>query len=248
MNIRCTGLRKSFDGVIALGNISVQCPTGGITAIIGPNGAGKTTLLNILTGFLSPDAGRWFVGEREITGLPPYKVARMGLTRTFQDVRLISMVTVLENVMLARPDQTGEGLLHAILRIGVAGEEACNQREASRLLQFVGLEKQTNERAGTLSYGQQKLLTLACCLAAQPEILLLDEPLAGVHTDTAANILRLLQQIRQNGKTVVFVEHNIAAVREIADFVIVIDEGTVVAQGPPREVLNRPEILEAYVA
>jgi ABC-type branched-subunit amino acid transport system ATPase component len=227
--------------------VRLEFPATGIVAIIGPNGAGKTTLLNVLTGFLRPNAGRCFLDERELTRMPPYRISRLGIARTFQDLRLISQVSVLENVLLARPNQKGERLLPALLRYGVAREEAQNREEAMRWLRFVGLAEKAHEAAGELSYGQQKLLALACCLAAEGRILLLDEPVAGVHPEMIPQILDMLRQLRDQGRLVVFVEHDIASVRQVADTVIVLDEGRIIAQGEPGEVLERPEIIEAYV-
>ena len=246
--LRCQGLLRLFDGVRALANVGLEFPASGIVAIIGPNGAGKTTLLNVLTGFLRPDAGRCFLGERETTHLAPHRIARLGIARTFQNLRLISQVSTLENVLLARQRQRGETLLGALFRFGVAAEEARNKAEAVRLLRFVGLEEKAAEAAGELSYGQQKLLSLACCLATEAGILLLDEPVAGVHPDMASQILGLLRQLRNDGKLVVFIEHDIAAVRQVADLVVVMEEGAIIAHGPPHDVLQRPEILEAYLA
>jgi ABC-type branched-subunit amino acid transport system ATPase component len=154
----------------------------------------------------------------------------------------------LDDVMTARPNQRGETLLGALFRIGVAVEEARNREVALRLLRFVGLEEKAEELAGELSYGQQKLLTLACCLATEAQILLLDEPVAGVHPEMIQQILGLLRQLREQGKLVIFIEHDIAAVRQVADLVVVMDEGRVIAQGAPGEVLERPEIMEAYLA
>jgi ABC-type branched-subunit amino acid transport system ATPase component len=246
-SLRCEGLFKSFDGVCALSGIGTGFPPSGIIAIIGPNGAGKTTLLNVLTGFVRPNAGRCFIGAIETTGLPAYRIARLGVARTFQDLRLIQQVPVLENVMLARPKQKGERLFYALFRFGVAAEEARHREAAMDLLRFVGLEEKANELAGELSYGQQKLLTLACCLATEARILFLDEPVAGVHPEMVSHILDLLRQLRDDGKLVVFIEHDIASVRQVADLVIVMDEGKIIAQGPPDDVLERPEIMEAYL-
>jgi ABC-type branched-subunit amino acid transport system ATPase component len=245
--LRCDQLSKSFDGVHALAAVDLRLWPSGITAVIGPNGAGKTTLLNIVTGFLRADAGQCFLGEQEITRLTPERIAGLGVARTFQDVRLMFQASVLANLMLARPNQRGETLLGAILGIGVAAEEARNCEEAMRLLEFVGLEDKATELAAALSYGQQKLLALACCLGTGARILLLDEPVAGVHPDMAAKILSLLCQLRDQSKRIVFVEHDIAAVRLVADHVIVMDEGRVIAQGAPQDVLSRPEIMEAYL-
>jgi ABC-type branched-subunit amino acid transport system ATPase component len=246
--LRCDSLHKTFDGTHALAGVTLQFPSTGITGIIGPNGAGKTTLINLLTGFIRPDAGRCFLGHRDITREAPHRIARLGLTRTFQDLRVIQQITVLDNVMLACPNQRGEKLFYAVFRFGVAAEEAQNREEALRLLEFVGLETKANELAGELSYGEQKLLTLACCLATEAHTLLLDEPVSGVHPEMATHTLELLRKLRQEGKSIIFIEHDISAVRRIADVVIVMDEGKVIAQGAPGEVMERPEIMEAYLA
>ncbi|MGO9200781.1 MAG: ABC transporter ATP-binding protein [Limisphaerales bacterium] len=246
-SLRCAALSKSFDGVHALSDVNLKLPGAGIVAIIGPNGAGKTTLLNVLTGFLRPEAGRVFLGERDLTRLPAHRIARLGIARTFQDLRLIPLVSVLENVLLARPNQKGEKLFHALFRFGVAAEEFKNREAALGLINFVGLEGKADEPAGELSYGQQKLLTLACCLATEARILLLDEPVAGVHPEMVSQILDLLRKLRDEGKLVAFIEHDLGAVRQVADHVIVMDQGRIIAQGKPNEVLDRPEIIEAYV-
>jgi ABC-type branched-subunit amino acid transport system ATPase component len=247
-NLRCINLHKSFDGVRALDGVTLDFPAEGIAAIIGPNGAGKTTLLNVLTGFLRADSGKCCVGERETTRLPPHRIARLGVARTFQDLRLITQVSLLDNVMLARPHQRGEGFFSALFRLGVAAEEERNRAEAMRLLRFVGLEEKAEDLAGEISYGQQKLLSLACCLATDARILLLDEPVAGVHPDMRDHIIALLRNLSGAGKAIVFIEHDLAAVRQAADHVIVMDDGKVIAQGHTSEVLERPEILEAYLA
>ena len=246
-SLSCESLSKSFGGVEALRGLSLRFPSSGITAIIGPNGAGKTTLLNLITGFIRADAGRCFLGDRVISHLAAYRVARLGIARTFQDLRLIPQVSVLDNVLLAPPRQRGEKLLQALLRLGVANEEKHNREKVMAILDFVGLRSKASEPAGELSWGQQKLLTLACCLAAEARILFLDEPVAGVHPELAAEILELLGRLRDDGKFIVFIEHDIAAVRQVADVVVVMDDGRVIAEGPPADVLERPEIMEAYV-
>jgi neutral amino acid transport system ATP-binding protein len=248
MNVlRCENVTKSFDGVRALDNLSIEFPRTGLTAIIGPNGAGKTSLINVLTGFLRPDHGKCFLGKREITKLTPHRIAQLGVARTFQDLRLILQLSALENLKLARPNQRGERLAGALLRFGVRSEEALNREAAMLLLEFVGLEEQAEQLAGELSYGQQKLLTLACCLATDARVLLLDEPVAGVHPAMASRILEKLVKLRDEEKLTIFIEHDIAAVRKAADTVIVMDQGKVIAEGAPSEILNRPEIMEAYV-
>jgi ABC-type branched-subunit amino acid transport system ATPase component len=244
---RCQGLGKSFNGVPAIFDLSLQLPHSGVIAIIGPNGAGKTTLLNLLTGFLRADDGECFLGEADITRLSPYQIARLGVARTFQDLRLISQISALDNVLLACPQQRGELLLNALLPFRFSEEEKQNRIEAKRILQFVGLEEKTIELAGALSYGQQKLLSLACCLATKARILFLDEPVAGVHQKIAGSILGLLQQFRHEEKLIIFIEHDISAVRQIADTVIVMDNGRIIARGTPHEVLAKSDIMEAYL-
>lgn len=245
--LRCDNLSKSFDGTTALDRLTLALPSSGILAIIGPNGAGKTTLLNVVTGFLRPDDGQVFLGKVELTRLPPHRIVRTGIARTFQDLRLIGLISVLDNVMLARQNQKGERLWRALTRVGVRSEEQANRRRAMELLEFVVLASDAERPAGALSYGQQKLLTLACCLATEAGILLLDEPVAGVHPDMAQKILGLLQQLRDDGKLIVFIEHDIPAVKRVAERVIVMDDGKIIADGAPDDVLERPEILEAYV-
>jgi len=248
--LSCRGVSMSFNGLSALAGVNLVFPSSGIVSIIGPNGAGKTTLIDILTGFIRPDSGSCFIGQREITHLPPDQIAALGITRTFQHLRCITQTSALENVLLARPRQRGESLLGALFRLGVAEEEKQNREIAKRLLESVGLGHATTEsdRAGELSYGQQKLLSLACCLATEAQMLLLDEPIAGVSPKRREQILKLLLTLGNQGMLIIFVEHDISAVKEVADQVIMMDEGKVIAHGVPSEVLARPEIMEAYIA
>ena len=246
--LRVQNLSKSFGGLDALVQVSFEFSSSGIIAIIGPNGAGKTTLLNTLTGFLAADAGHCWLNRQEITRLPPHRIAQLGVARTFQDLRLIRQISVLDNVLLACPHQRGERLLNALLRFGVAQQERHNRRKARELLQFVGLAEMAGQLAGELSYGQQKLLSLACCLGTEAPVLLLDEPVAGVNPALVVQILQLLRQLREQGKLIVFIEHDINAVRKIADCVVVMDAGKIIAQGSPADILCRPEIMEAYLA
>lgn len=245
--LRCEGLRKVYGGVQAVAGVELEFPDFGIVAIIGPNGAGKTTLLNLLTGFVRPDSGRFFLGDLEITQLLPHRIVQLGIARTFQELRLVRRLSATENVRLGRPLQRGERLRALLSFRALAEEEVRNRAEANRLLRFVGLESTAHQPAGTLSWGQQKLLSLACCLATECDILLLDEPVSGVHPELVLQILELLRRLRADGKLVVFIEHNMLAVRQVADLVIVMDEGHLIAQGPPDDVLERPEILEAYL-
>lgn len=246
--LRCESLCKSFGRVHVLTDVNLELPGSGIIAIIGPNGAGKTTLLNILTGFIRVDRGRIFWGEAEITTLSPRRIIRLGIARTFQEVRLIRQVSVLDNVLLARQNQRGEHLLNALLGIGVEREEAGHRKKALELLDFVGLAEKAERLAGELSYGQQKLLSLAYCLATEARAIFLDEPIAGVHPQMVEHIIDLLNKLKGQGKLIVFIEHDIPAIRRCADVLVVLDHGHVIASGDPEEVLSRPEIMEAYLA
>jgi ABC-type branched-subunit amino acid transport system ATPase component len=241
-------LCKIFDGLKAVDDFSFSLAKGKIAALIGPNGAGKTTAFNIITGFLEGEAGEVFLDKREISGLPPYQIVRSGITRTFQDLRLIKGLTVIENLLLARQKQSGEHFLSAVVRRKrVKQEEQKNREAALGLLDFVGLADKKDDLAGALSYGQQKLLALACCLATEANLLLLDEPVSGIHPNMIEKMLSLITQLAGSGKTILFIEHNIEAVMEVANQVIVMDAGRKIADGTPQVIKDRPEILEAYL-
>ena len=240
-------LTKTFGGVRAVDGVSLAFVPKQITAIIGPNGAGKTTLFNLITGFLTPDAGAVYFNGLNITKLSPNRIARLGIARTFQDLRLIHQLTALENVLLARPNLVGEtwyGALFARWR----KQESKEREVAMSWLQFVGLADQANELAGTLSYGQQKLLALACCLVSNADLLLLDEPVAGVTPAIVEQLVDYIEQLPKMGKTVVFIEHNLEVVKQLADWVVVMDEGKVIAEGKWEVISRDAKVLEAYLA
>jgi ABC-type branched-subunit amino acid transport system ATPase component len=245
--LSCFDLCKAYDGVVALEHVSVSFSPGKTCAVIGPNGAGKTTLLNVLTGFVRPDGGRCMLGSREITNLSPHRIAQQNVTRTFQDLRLVKRLSVLDNVLLAFPHQAGENLLRALFRVGLFAQDCGLRQEAHEILSTVGLAGSEHEDAGNLSYGQQKLLTIASCIATRASTLLLDEPVSGVDPRTAEKVLKVLGDLRSRGKAVVFVEHDISAVRQSADRVVVMSQGSVIADGSPIDVLGRQDILEAYL-
>lgn len=245
--LRCESLSKSFGGVDALVDFSLELPDSGIVALVGPNGAGKTTLLNILTGFLQPDKGRCFLGTAEITRRRPHSIAAMGLARTFQEIRLVFQISSIENVLLPMRHQRGETLLTALARLR-ANDQEQHRRAAISILEDVGLQEVANELAAELSYGQQKLLSLATCLAMDGRVLLLDEPVAGVHPGIASQILQVLEGLKHKQKLVVFIEHDIDAVRRISDSVVVMDQGVIIAFGAPSEVFACPAVREAYLA
>lgn len=262
--LRCDGLRKTFNGVVALDGVSVTVGQsvpphdrahGGssgdvgipIVAIVGPNGAGKTTLINVLTGFVRSDAGSYFLEGEDITGLAPHQVARAGVARMFQELRLIGRLSAVEHVMLAGAKRGDDSLWRAVIRVGVNSRERSNRDKAMRLLDFVGLSGEARTLVGALSYGQQKLVALASCVGTEAKWLMLDEPVSGLHPDLRDRIIILLRELRQAGKQVVFIEHDMDAVRSVADRVLVMDEGRLIADGPANAVLAQPEILEVYI-
>ncbi len=243
--LRCCELFKAFDGVQALHNFSAEFNQGTVSAVIGPNGAGKTTLLNVITGFVRPDRGSCYLEDMRISPGTPHRIAKQGIIRTFQDLRLIMELSVLENVLLAFSSQRGEKAIAALL--GVWKPDEMRFKEAGyQHLDDVGLADHAALSAAELSYGQQKLLTLACCFAAEADVLLLDEPVSGVAPNMIEKILQLLESASNQGKAIVFVEHDLNAVRRIASTVFVMDCGSVVCHGPTEEVLNSKHVIKVY--
>jgi ABC-type branched-subunit amino acid transport system ATPase component len=239
---------KTFDGVRAVDDASVGFDKGKITALIGPNGAGKTTIFNLISGFLRPDAGTIHYREKDISGLVPWDIAHMGIGRLFQDVRLFDRMVVMDNVLTAFKKQKGESVLMSVIaRWKVIKEEQSLKSQAMRFLEFVGLTEKAEELAENLSYGQQKLLSIARLLAADSDVLLLDEPTAGVSPQMIGPILDVIRKLAREGKTLVVIEHNMNVVIEIANWVYFMDEGQVVSFGLPNEVLGDPEVRAAYI-
>ncbi len=241
------GLGKHFGGIRAAQDLSLALPRGRITALVGPNGAGKTTVFNLLTGFLPPESGRVSLAGRDITRLAPWRAVRAGLARSFQDVRLFERMTVLDNVMVAIPDQPGErlaALFFAPRR--VARAERANRDKALRYLAFVGLAHRAGEVAGALSFGEQKLVALARLLATEAEVLLLDEPASGVDAHWVRRMLELIRQCAEAGRTVCLVEHNLEAVTAVADHAYFMEAGRIVAEGTPAALMADPRLAEIY--
>ena len=247
--LRIENLSESFGGVKALDDVSLEIEEGKITSLIGPNGAGKTTLFNIITGFLKPSSGRVIFQGRRIDGLSPHKIAKLGISRTFQENRLFLNMTVLENVLTAMEYKYSETLLHTILRTRRLREEERERRKrAVEILELVRLLEKRNELAKNLSYGQQKLLMIAMALSREPKLLLhVDEPVAGVHPDAIKEIMKVLRRIREEGRSIFLIEHNIEVVREISDKVVVLNGGRKIAEGDPSEVLNDKNVLKVYL-
>ena len=242
-------LTKSFGGVRAVDRCSLEVREGTITGLIGPNGAGKTTLFNVLTGFHRPDSGRIVFRGADITGLAPYQVFRRGICRTFQIPREFKDLTVLENLLVVPPDQTGERLWASWLTPGrIRREEAGLREHAERVLEQVGLTRVAGDPAWTLSGGQKKLLELARTLMADPKLLMLDEPGAGVNPTQMKELTRYIQWLAaERGVTILLIEHDMDLVMSVCNPVIVLSEGRPLVEGPPDTVRRDPRVLAAYL-
>jgi len=243
-------LRKRFGGITAVDGVSFDVAPGTMTGLIGPNGAGKSTTFNLITGIHRPDAGRIHFGGRDITGRRPNEVATRGLVRTFQIARELAEMTVLENVVLAPQGQRGEALWRAVLpgaRRGVMADEHELREEAWETLEFFELDHLAEEYAGSLSGGQRKLLELARVMMADPRMILLDEPLAGVNPTLERRLLERLADLRDEGHTFLLVEHDMDVIMNHCDPVIVMHQGRVLAEGSPEAVRDDERVLEAYL-
>jgi ABC-type branched-subunit amino acid transport system ATPase component len=241
-------INKKFDGTIALENFSLEIPANTITGIIGPNGAGKTTLFNVITGFLVPESGSIHYQDQQLAGMPPYQIARKGIVRTFQQLRLITRMTVLNNIMLAFQNQAGERLRNIFTRFKqIRIQEQANQNEAQEILNLLGIREKENALVEDLSYGQQKMVSLLCCLAAGAKVVLLDEPVAGVNPEIISIILNMIKKLPDQGVTVILIEHNMDAITQVCDRLVFMDQGKKIIEGDPKTVRNNPTVIEAYL-
>jgi neutral amino acid transport system ATP-binding protein len=241
------GIRRTFGGLTAVDVDHLEIPRGAITALIGPNGAGKTTLFNLLTGFDKPDQGTWTFGGTAISGVPAYKVSRLGQVRTFQLTKALGLLTVLENVKLGAKNQRGEKLFASLIPGLWRRQEADIEERAMELLQRFKLDAKAEDFAASLSGGQRKLLEMARALMSQPSLVMLDEPMAGVNPALTQSLLEHILDLKEEGMTVLFVEHDMHVVRHIADWVVVMAEGKIVAEGEPSEVMKDPAVVDAYL-
>jgi branched-chain amino acid transport system ATP-binding protein len=246
--LRLDGVTRRFGGLVALDNVSLTVAANGITAIIGPNGAGKTTLFNIISGFMVPSAGRVSFAGEDVTGTRPDRIAKRGLIRTFQLVQLFESLTVLENVKVGRHLHTRGGLFAAIVPSRSARKEEHAVDVAARaLIDRVGLSAQVATTAAVLPYGQKRLLEIARALAAEPKLLLLDEPAAGLNREETTQLSVLLRRIAASGIAVLLIEHDMSLVMNTADRIAVLDFGRLIAEGAPAEVRGNPDVIAAYL-
>lgn len=241
-------LAKYFGGLPALSEVGITVERGKVTALIGPNGAGKTTLINCLSGVLQPDSGSIYFAGQEITGRPPHEVARMGMARTFQNLRIFPRMTVVDNVLCGLTTKAGKSIFEALLRPPrLRHRERSLRLQAMEALDIFGLADKADWLAGSLPYGDKKRVEMARAFVSQPLLTLLDEPVAGLNPDETAKVASLIRHMRFIGRTMVLVEHDMELVMEVSDHVVVLDGGQRIASGTPEEVRHNPLVLEAYL-
>lgn len=243
-----TGVAKRFGGVQAVAGVDIAIPPGSITGLIGPNGAGKTTLVNIISGQLQASAGQICLGERNLTDAPAHVVARAGIVRTFQNIRLLPETTVLENIVIGYHNHGRTSLIGALLALPDSWRESREVRDrAHTLLERFEMRQYANVPAGDLAYGHQRRVEVMRALAVGPRILMLDEPVAGMNDVEAASLGRIFSELAESGMGVLLIEHNIRFVTRLCSEVFVLDNGRVIAAGPPQSVTNDPAVVAAYL-
>jgi branched-chain amino acid transport system ATP-binding protein len=247
--LRAEQIVIAFGGLVAVNDVSFNVPEGGIVSLIGPNGAGKTTFFNVLTGLYRPTAGRVFLGDRDVTGKAPHKIAALGLARTFQNIRLFNLMTAEENVMVAMHSHLRSGITSTVFRMPWQRREERRAHDTSRdLLEFVGIAKVRNEYARNLSYGDQRRLEVARALAVQPKVLLLDEPTAGMNPQESARFVDFVHRVRdEKHVSVLLIEHDMSVVMRVSERITVLDRGERIAEGGPDDIRANDRVVEAYL-
>jgi branched-chain amino acid transport system ATP-binding protein len=239
---------RIFGGLKALDGVSMEVREGEIFGLIGPNGAGKTTLFNLVSGALPVSGGRIFFRQKEISLLPDYRICRLGIARTYQNIRLFGKMTVLENVMVGRHSRTQGGLWATVLSLpGDQAEKVRSKKIAEGWLEFFHLLPKKEEKASNLAYGEERRLEMARALATEPSLLLLDEPSAGMNPQEVRDLNDLILKIRKQGKTIFIIEHNMRVIMDICDRIAVLDFGQKIAEGPPAEIRANSRVIEAYL-
>ena len=246
--LNVSGASKRFGGVQALSDVGIQIHRGQVYGLIGPNGAGKTTFFNVITGLYTPDGGSFVLGGTPYTPQAVHQVAKAGIARTFQNIRLFADMTALENVMVGRHVRTKSGLIGAVFRTpSFKAEEAAIKARAHELLDYVGIGKYADFKARTLSYGDQRRLEIARALATDPQLIALDEPAAGMNATEKGVLRELIDRIRNDGRTILLIEHDVKLVMGLCDRVTVLDYGKQIAEGNPAEVQKNEKVIEAYL-
>ena len=246
--LRIEKVTKRFGGLIAVNDVAIRLDNRSITGLVGPNGSGKTTLFHLITGFYKVDQGKIYFKDKLISVLPPYSINRMGLVRTFQQIRVLPFLSTLENLLAAVPNQTGERLSSVFLQRGrVKQEERANREGAIEILELLKLSSLAHQLAGRLSFGQQKLLELGRVLMAKPKMILLDEPTAGINPTLIRQLVDVIMELAQKGIQIFLIEHNMPLVAEICEKVYVMDSGSLIFTGTPSEAIENHRVIEAYL-